>query len=59
MVPETEDAMMRFVPVPTATDGVTPRKISSGVMRNPPPHTKHARQQADPAAEYEQNQRIG
>ena len=37
MVPETDEAMIRLVPVPTATDGVTPKKISSGVIRNPPP----------------------
>ena len=34
---ETEEAITWLAPVPTAMPGGTPRKISSGVMMNPPP----------------------
>ncbi len=35
--PETEEATVCAACVPTATDGGTPMKISSGVIRKPPP----------------------
>jgi hypothetical protein len=35
--PDTEDATIWMDWVPTATAGGTPMKISSGVMRKPPP----------------------
>ena len=36
-MPETEEATIRLVPVPTATVGGTPRKMRSGVIKKPPP----------------------
>ena len=38
--PETEAATIWFASVPTATAGGTPMKMSSGVMRKPPPTPK-------------------
>jgi hypothetical protein len=35
--PDTDEATIWFASVPTATAGGTPMKISSGVIRKPPP----------------------